>query len=121
MSARGIKETQATTGVWAADSGGIQTELNQQGVITRLAATVEVTPSATLTGANQPDGLWRVMKNLNVQRGSTTYFAQPSDDGCMGGTLLHEMNILDGFGPGHFTGSVTAPLGRAYIPVTFIW
>ena len=120
MSARGIKETQATTGAWAADSAGIQTDLNQQGVITRLYATVEVTPSAALT-ANQPDGLWRVMKSLSVQRGSHTYFAHPSDDGCMGGALLHEMNLLDGFGPGHFTGSITAPLGRAYVPVTFVW
>lgn len=121
MGARGIKETQATVGVWAADSGGIQTDLNQQGVITRLYATVEVTPSATLTSANQPDGLWRVMKNLSVQRGADTYFAQPSDDGCMGGALLHDLNLYDGFGPGHFSGSVTAPLGQANTPITFVW
>lgn len=116
---RKIVKTQTDTGAWAIDSAGINIDLERTGLLTRIDATVEITPSATLTGANQADGLWRVIQNLRVEGGSHTYFALPADDACMGGTLLHYLNRKDFRMTGHPSGSVTAPQGRTFIPVTF--
>ena len=115
---RKITTTQVASATWAADTT-IQTNLERVGLITRIEFTVEITPSATLTGANQPDGIFRLPQNLRIQGGSHTYFTLPADDGCAGGTLLHYQNVLDGFGPGHYNGAIAAPQAT-YQPVNFV-
>lgn len=111
------RQTQTTTGTWSA-STTISTLLDRDGVITRIYATVEVTPSATLTGANQPDGLFRVLRGLRIVGGGHTFFDTPVEAGGQGGTLLHYLNLLDGFGLGHPAGGITAPM-RLFTPITF--
>lgn len=121
MAVRKVEETQTETGTWAADSGGISTDLIKNGAITRIKATAEVTPSGGgLAGANQPNGLFRVVQNLRIAGGSHTYFTLPADDAAMGGVLLHYLNQYDGFGLGHTDASVAAP-SRTYSPVTFVY
>ncbi len=111
--------TQTDTATWAADSAGIATDLERNGVITRITATAEVTPSATFDGANQVDGLWRIVQNLRVVGGAHTYFNLPADDAAMGGTLLHYLNALDTGMVGHSSGDITAP-DRTYVGVNFM-
>lgn len=113
--------TQTKTLTWAASNAAISQDIDQVGQITQIDVTVEITPSATLGGANQPDGLWRPIKNLAIKGSSHTYIQLPVDDACGGGILLHYLNMYDF--PSrvfHYTGSVTAPLGRAYTPLTSI-
>ena len=109
MSLRKKTQTQTSSGAWAADSR-IATDIERVGVITRIDVNVEITPSATLTGANQPDGLFRLIQNITLLGGSHTYFNLPADDGCQGGTLLHYLNKMDGHGIGHSDGAVVAPV-----------
>ncbi|MDP2661292.1 MAG: hypothetical protein Q8R28_11255 [Dehalococcoidia bacterium] len=104
---------QTDQAAWAADSPGIRTALERVGLITELQLQVEVTPSATLTGANQPDGLFRLINNLAIEGGGGGYVTLPGDDGCQGGTLLHYLGQRDGFGPGHRNGAIAAPDGVA--------
>ena len=110
--------TQTLTGTWAGDSPGIATDIDRTGYITRISAVAEVVPSATLAGANQPDGAWRIVQNLRIVGGEHTYMNLPADDAAMGGTLLHYMNLLDGFGTGHSILTIVAP-NRTYTPITF--
>ena len=105
---RKVTSRQTGSATWAADST-ISTDIEQVGIITRIDATVEITPSATLTAANQPDGIFRLIQNLRVAGGGRTYFNLPADDGAEGGVLLHYLNALDGFGVGHGQGAVAAP------------
>ncbi len=114
---RKIKNTQTTAATWAAD-GTISTAIERIGLITRINATVEVTPSATLDGQNQPDGLFRLIQNLRIQGGSATYFNLPADDGCQGGVLQHYRALIDGLGVGHESGDVAAP-SASYVPIDF--
>ena len=116
---RKLEKTQTDTAAWAADSSGITTDVEKLGVMTRLAVTAEVTPSATFDGANQTDGLWRIIQNLRLEGGAGPYFALPADDACMGGTLLHYMNAVDHGLTGHASGDVTAPQ-LTYVGVSFI-
>ena len=116
---RFVEETQTETGAWAASSAGISTDLLRNGVITEIRATVELTPSATLAGANQPDGLWRVIQNLSIVGGSQTYMTLPSKTEPVGGTLLHYLNRFDGYGLGHPIGVITAPQ-RSFTPINFV-
>jgi len=109
MALRKTTITQTDTATWSASSSGISTNLDRTGLITRINATVEVTPSATLAGANQTDGLMRVVQNLRVEGGSHTYITLPGDAGGHGGTLLHHLGRLAGFGIGHSGLSITAP------------
>ena len=118
MSIRKKTITQTPTGVWAADSV-ISTDLDEVGLITRMDCTVEITPSATLTGANQPDGLFRVLGNLKILGGSHQYINLPSIDGGQGGTLLHYLNKMDGHGIGHADGAVAAPV-QATTQINFV-
>ena len=111
--------TQTNTAAWAADSAGIAVDIDRTGLITRIDATVEITPSLTLDGASQPDSIFRVIQNLRVVGGSHTYFTLPADDACMGGILLHNLNVYDGFGLGHRDGDIAAP-GRTYVPMNFV-
>ena len=116
---RKMSVTQTDNATWAPDST-IATDIERVGLITRIDVTVEVTPSATLSGANQTDGLWRLIQNLRIVGGAHTYFNLPADDGAHGGTLLHYMNVHDGHGVGHEEGGVTAP-SAAYVPVNFVY
>lgn len=109
--------TQTATDAWAADATS-PTDLERIGLITRLQCTVRVTPSATLSGAVQPDGLFRVIQNLVVKGGGHTYISLPADDGCEGGVLLHYLSQLDGFGYGHPAAGIVAP-ASTYTPITF--
>lgn len=108
---------QPTTATWAADST-ISVDLQRIGLITHLDVLVEVTPSATLVGANQPDGLWRVMGNMRISGASGTYINLPATDGGQAGTLLHYMGMHDGWGQGNPSGGITAP-DTLYFPVVF--
>lgn len=119
MALRKVQESQTDTGAWAASSAGISTDILRNGPITEIRATVELTPSATLGGANQPDGLWRMIQNLSIQGGSRTYMTLPSKTEPVGGTLLHYMNRYDGYGLGHPISVITAPQ-RTFTPITFI-
>lgn len=112
------KIRQTTAATWAADST-ISVDVESIGVITRLSFQVEVTPSATLTGANQPDSLTRLVQNIRVEGSSQVYCTLPAEDGAHAGTLLHYLNRKDGFGIGHMSGSVTVPVGQAHIPIVF--
>ena len=101
-----IRQTGSAT--YVADSV-VATDIERMGLLTRIDMVIEITPSATLTEANQPDGLNRVLQNMRILGGSHTYFTLPSVDGGQGGTLLHYMNRQDGFGLGHADGAVAAP------------
>ena len=116
---RKITQTQTDSATWGADST-IATDLERVGLLTRIDATVELTPSATLSGANQIDGLWRLIRNMRIVGGAHTYVNLPADDGAMAGVLLHYLNTNDGFGPGHEAGDVAAP-SESYVPVNFVF
>ncbi len=119
MSLRKVTQTQTTTGAWVA-STTVGFDVERIGLITRVHATVEITPSATLQAAHQPDGLFRTLQNLTLKGGAHTYFTLPSEPGGQPGVLLHYLNQVDGFGVGHSKGSVTAP-DHTYVPVNYIW
>ena len=107
---------QTTTGTWAA-SGSVNLLLDRIGLVTRYDVTAQITPSATLA-TNQPDGLFRPMRNLTIAAGSATYFTLPDDAGGFGGTLLHYLNLIDKLGMGHRNmGAITAP-DTTYLSVT---
>jgi|TARA_Y100000310_G_scaffold333983_1_gene412683 hypothetical protein len=118
MGLRKITTTQTDSATWSAD-GTIGTDIERVGVITRIDITVEITPSATLVAANQPDGIFRLVQNFQLLGGSHTYFTLPADDGAEAGVLLHYLNMIDGFGPGHGPGGVTAP-SETYVPVNWV-
>lgn len=114
---RKTTQRQPTSGTWAADSQ-IAVDLQRLGLITHIDALVEVTPSATLVGANQPDGLWRVIGNMRIAGAGGTYINLPAVDGGQAGVLLHYMGLHDGWGQGNTSGGVTAP-DTTYHPVLF--
>lgn len=115
---RKLSQTQTAVGTWAADATQ-RVEIENDGLITQLDVVCEVTPSATLAGANQPDGIWRMGRDLRVLGGSATYFALPNDDGGGGGVLLHFINNYDLKMAGVRGGVITAPQ-RTYTPVTYV-
>lgn len=115
---RKIERTQTDTAIWVGDSAGIATDVEKEGVLTRLDVTVELTPSAAITTV-QPDGLFRLIQNLRVLGGGKTFINLPSDDAAMGGTLMHYLNVKDRIVPvGHQEGAVVAPM-RTYVPVSW--
>ena len=118
MVARKRKYTQTDVGTWAADSAGLNVLIERNGVLTRMDMTVEITPSATLAGANQPDGLFRVFQNTTIRGGSHTYVTLPAQDPCGGAILLHYLNRKDFRMAGHPNGVITAPR-RTYTPITY--
>jgi len=118
MVARKRKYTQTDTGAWAADSAGINVAIEKNGILTRIDMTAEITPSATLDGANQADGLFRVFQNTIIRGGSHTYVTLPAEDPCGGAILLHYLNRRDFRMAGHPLGLITAPR-RTYTPITF--
>ena len=118
MVARKRQYTQTDTGAWAADSAGINVAIERNGIITRIDMTAEITPSATLDGASQADGLFRVFQNTTIRGGSHTYVTLPAEDPCGGAILLHYLNRKDFRMAGHPLGLITAPR-RTYTPVTY--
>lgn len=106
---------QTTTGTYAA-SGTITVLLDRIGLVTRYDAHLELTPSATMLGDNQPDALWRPFRSLSFQAGGYTYMTMPDEAGGHGGTLLHYLNKLDGFGQGWVDQLVAAPSQAFYVP-----
>lgn len=119
MAFRQITEEQVANGAWAADAT-IEIDLTRVGLITRLDMTNEITPSATLTAANQPDGLFRTVGNMRIRGGSHVYFTLPAVDGGQGGTLLHYLNRIDGHGIGHADGAIAAPT-RTFTFMNFVY
>lgn len=110
-------QKQTASAAWSADST-ISTDIERIGLITRLSFLVEVTPSATLQGANQPDGLFRVVQNLRINGSGHTYLNLPAVDEATGGVLWHYMSQLEGFGYGHGHADISAP-SETYVPVVF--
>jgi len=101
--------TQNASGTWAA-STQVNTAIERVGVITRLYMVNEVTPSATLGAANQPDGLFRPVGNLRIVGSPHTYLTLPAPvDAGQAGTLLHYIAKHQGLGLGHPDGVITAP------------
>lgn len=103
---------------WSA-SGSPSALLEEVGVVTQYEFTARVTPSATLGGANQPDGLYRLFNNFEIQ-GNQSYFSLPSGDaGGHAGTIWKYRNIADGYGLGHPDSVITAPK-LTHTPVKFM-
>lgn len=105
---RNMSITQTVTLAWAGDTT-IADDVERVGFITRVDIGIEITPSATLTGDNAIDGLFRLIQNFRIVGGSHVYMTLPADDACLGGTLLHYKSQLDGFGYGHRDGGIAAP------------
>lgn len=95
-----------------------QTDLPRDGVITRIDCEVQLTPSATLVGANLPMGIWHVIDTLRVVgSGGIQYVGMGS--GELLGRMIHQFNLVDF--PGHaFAGArnITAP-NPTYVPIVF--
>lgn len=102
------EKTQNQTITWSA-SGSPQVDLAPNGLITELELTAEVTPSATLAGANVPDGLLKVGRNFEITGSDGVYFQLPNEAGGHGSTMLHYLNLLDYHRVGHPNGDITAP------------
>ena len=118
---RKIALTQTATGTWAASSV-IRTSLEREGVITRIEANMEITPSATIAGAVQTQGLYRVAQNLRILAGGHTFMELPSTgESGHGSTLLHYVNNEDFGGMPGFPDqqTISAP-DRTFHPVTFV-
>lgn len=114
---RKITVEQTDTATWAAD-GTIRTAIEREGLLTHVDFVADVTPSASLDGTNQPDGIFRLVQNIRLMGGSQTYINLPADDGAQGGTLLHYLGMMDGYGAGHSDGGITAPQ-IVSVPVVF--
>ena len=108
---------QTVSATWAADATQ-RTDLERIGLLTRVDLLVEVTPSATLTAANQPDGLNRLIQNVRILGGGAVYVTLPGDDGCQAGSIIHYLNKIDGLGVGHPDGAIAAPT-RTFTPMKF--
>ena len=106
---------QSVTGAWAA-STTVTVLLDRIGLVTQYDLVHRLTPSATLLGANQPDGHYRPFQNIQILSGGTTYYTLPSDGGGEGGVLQHFLNVVDGFGIGYPSGAITAP-DLTYVPI----
>ena len=115
MVARTESKEQTTTATWAA-SAAPSLLLDNIGYNTRLDLIHEMIPSATLIGANQPDGLYRPFMNVQIYTSFGTHYTLPSVLGGQGGVMQGLLNKLDGMGAGHTTGGITAP-DRLFVPV----
>ena len=116
---RKITKTQTDTATWVASTSDIATDLEKTGLITRIDVQADITPSAAMTGAFQPDSPWRVIQNLKIEGGAHQYVSLPGDAAGPGGILLHYLNAVDFrnmSGVGQAT--LAAPL-HTYVPITF--
>jgi len=120
MPVRKISNTQTETGAWSASSAGISINIERVGLLTRMDMTVELVPSATLGGANQPGGPFRSVRNLTLAGAQKTYFTLPSEAGGNGGVLLKALNDYQGFGAGTTPTVITAPR-PVFTPINFVY
>lgn len=114
---RKLYRTQTQGITWSA-SGQPQVELDNSGLTTEIVVTAEITPSATLTAANQPSGLLRVGRNFRVEGGGNTFFSLPDEAAGHGSTILYYLNRVDYHRAGHPDGVIAAPQ-RTYTPITW--
>ncbi len=106
--------TQTKTWTWAASSS-VEQDILKDGIITHIDFVAEITPSATLAAANQPDGIFRIIDGFNIQGGSQRYFTLPTEQG---GRLWHYVGRQLFKHLGHGTGGITAP-NKTFTPVMF--
>lgn len=97
--------TQTNTWTWSA-STDVEQDIIRDGYITHIDFVIELTPAAALTGANQPDGPFRMVQNFQIKGGSQTYFTLPAEQG---GRLWHYMMRKLMGHIGHGVGAITAP------------
>lgn len=112
-----VKRTQTKYLTYAA-STVVSEDLPRDGVITRIDAEVQVTPSATLVGANLPMGIWHIIDTLRlVGGGGMEYVGMGS--GSLLGRMIHGFNQYD-FPELPFVGArdITAP-NTTFVPVMF--
>lgn len=117
-----ISLPQTTTATWAASST-IRTSLEREGVITRIVATAEITPSATIAAAtSSPSGPYRVAQNLRIIGGGHTFVELPSTgESGNSSVLLHYLNNEDFGGmPGFPDQQTIAAPNRTFHPVSFV-
>jgi len=103
MLKRSVTQTKGWT--WAASSS-VEEDIIKDGYITHIDFIVELTPAVALTGANQPDGPFRLIQNFSIKGGTQTYFSLPAEQG---GRLWHYMMRQLMGHIGHGTGGITAP------------
>jgi len=119
---RNVGLTQTDVATWAASST-LRTSLERQGLITRVVFTPEITPSATLAGAVQENGLYRALLNHRIVAGGHTFMELPSTgESGNAGTLMHYVNNQDFGGmPGFPDQQSVAGPDRTYMPISFIF
>lgn len=103
MLKRSVTQTKQWT--WASATN-VQEDLLRDGIITHIDFVLEITPSATLAGANQPDGPFRLIDNFTIKGGSHTYFTLPAEQG---GRVWHYVMRKLMKHMGHGTAGITAP------------
>lgn len=87
-----VIQTQTKKLTWAA-STDVQEDISASGAITRIVLKANINGSATVAGAIQPDGLWRVIQNLKITgSGGKNYLGM---SGEQMGRLLHLLNSYD--------------------------
>lgn len=112
-----IKKTEIGTLAYSASSQ-VPADVPRDGVITRIDCEVQVTPSATMVGANLPMGIWHIIDTLRlVGGGGKQYIGMGS--GELLGRLIHGLNQFD-FPGMPFVGArdLTAP-NTTFVPVVF--
>lgn len=93
-------------------------DVPRDGVITRIDCEVQVTPSATMVGANLPMGIWHVIDTLRLVGGGGKQYVGLGS-GELLGRIIHALNQSD-FPEKPFVGArnLTAP-NTTYVPVVF--
>lgn len=112
-----IVKTQTKTLTYSASTTQSES-VERDGVITRIDAEVQVTPSATLVAANLPMGIFHVINTLRlVGGGGTNYFGMGA--GELMGRMIHGINRID-YPWLPFVGprDVTGP-NQTFVPVVF--
>jgi hypothetical protein len=111
-----IKRSVTQTKTWTyGASTNVEQDIIKDGIITHIDFSVQLTPSATLAAANQPDGPFRVIDNFSIRGGSQTYFSLPAEQG---GRLWHYVARQLMKHLGHGSGAIVAP-NLTYIPIMF--
>mgnify|MGYP001603257576 CR=1 FL=1 len=111
-----LKRTVTQTKSWTWGSAtSVEEDILKDGYITHIDFSLEITPSATLAGASQPDGPFRPINNFTIKGGSQTYFQLPAEQG---GRLWHYMNRLLYKWIGHGTAGIANP-NLTFQPILF--
>jgi hypothetical protein len=112
-----VIKTQVASIAWVASTIQ-QADLPRDGVITRIDLEVQITPSATLVGANIPMGVWHMIDTLRVVGGGGMQYVGMGS-GKLLGRMIHAFNSMD-FPGQSFLGprNITAP-NPTYVPAVF--